>query len=85
MTGVAPRAGARIETFYDAGDAQCGSLRGVAPRAGARIETFERQQNATSVLVSQVAPRAGARIETWPLTWALAATRQGRPPCGGAD
>ena len=58
LPGVAPRAGARIETL--ASSPWKAGLP-VAPRAGARIETSARIRRATW---SRVAPRAGARIET---------------------
>ena len=56
--GVAPRAGAWIETLTCSANPR---FRTVAPRAGAWIET----QKATSrTPLSHVAPRAGAWIET---------------------
>ena len=60
---VAPRAGARIETFNDQ-LANNAMLRDVAPRAGARIETIPFGSPLTSINEAGVAPRAGARIET---------------------
>ena len=58
IAGVAPRAGARIETLSMTPSI---STRTVAPRAGARIETLTHIE---LDIVMAVAPRAGARIET---------------------
>ncbi len=58
LCGVAPRAGARIETRRLS--PAINFLR-VAPRAGARIETKARSRGQS---LPRVAPRAGARIET---------------------
>ena len=76
--GVAPRAGAWIETRR-----LCSAWGQaiVAPRAGAWIETGIR---ADGRLLAWVAPRAGAWIETvFVLT--VGFLLGGRPPRGGVD
>ncbi len=63
---VAPRAGARIETYSMCIETLSPALwrSRVAPRAGARIETFGHDAGDADTRHSRVAPRAGARIET---------------------
>ena len=56
--GVAPRAGAWIETVHEN---HCREQLQVAPRAGAWIETVTAPP---VILLPSVAPRAGAWIET---------------------
>ena len=58
IDGVAPHAGARIETLKM--ERSCTAMT-VAPHAGARIETSSRSIFST---LCMVAPHAGARIET---------------------
>jgi len=72
LSGVAPRAGAWIETGWTSLEAQ---HRRVAPRAGAWIET---QPGIEIRAVDPVAPRAGAWIETRSAILTLAA-RRSRP------
>src|SRR5271166_1128098 len=78
IEGVAPRAGARIETMRVAHPSPVAK---VAPRAGARIETHLRRPELSAILV---APRAGARIETGS-PGQPCSRRAGRSPRGSAD
>jgi len=77
-SGVAPHAGAWIETRYSP---RGGRGRGVAPHAGAWIET--RKLTATERPIT-VAPHAGAWIETLFEDLAEADARC-RAPCGRVD
>ncbi len=76
--GVAPRAGARIETIRHVDITKWYQ---VAPRAGARIET---SSGCAAALMMAVAPRAGARIETC-RTGPPRRRATCRPSCRGAD
>ena len=78
ILGVAPRAGAWIET-YTKQLIMAYSM--VAPRAGAWIETVLL---ALDSVTKKVAPRAGAWIETHQLLHS-AHIQIGRPPRGGVD
>ena len=78
VSGIAPRVGARIETF----DILVSIFDYViAPRVGARIETDHVRQPAP---IWVIAPRVGARIET-PKAWYTRLIVRNRPPRGGAD
>ena len=73
--GVAPHAGAWIETYLCfSGNA----LPGVAPHAGAWIET---KTFMSTTLLNRVAPHAGEWIETYCLP--LNVTEMGSPPMRG--
>ncbi len=73
--GVAPHAGARIETLPVCKPKSPGA---VAPHAGARIETIE---NCPTNTRRRVAPHAGARIETLK-GWAISSLRKVAPHAG---
>ena len=78
---VAPRAGARIETYETrGGGADKMVKRIVAPRAGARIET--RFRNPPSLTLWSL-PVRGRGLKL--VRHLIIAGFAGRSPCGGAD